>query len=137
MQDKNEIAIFENKKIRRSWHEEDWWVSVVDIVGALTESERPRKYWNDLKFKISEEGFQLSEKFGQLKLQSEDGKYYETDCANLEGIFRIIQSISSPKAEPFKLWLAKVGYQRIEGNIDPELIINRVLDTYLRKGHSI
>jgi len=137
MSDINQIAIFENKKIRRVWHEEDWWFSVVDVVGALTDSERPRKYWNDLKPKIIEEGFQLSEKFGQLKLMSSDGKFYETDCANLEGIFRIIQSIPSPKAEPFKLWLAKVGYQRIEENVDPELAINRALNTYLKKGYSI
>lgn len=137
MSDINQIAIFESKKIRRVWHEEDWWFSVVDVVGALTDSERPRKYWNDLKPKIIEEGFQLSEKFGQLKLMSSDGKFYETDCANLEGIFRIIQSIPSPKAEPFKLWLAKVGYQRIEENVDPELAINRALNTYLKKGYSI
>ncbi len=137
MSDINQIAIFESKKIRRVWHEEDWWFSVVDVVGALTDSERPRKYWNDLKPKIIEEGFQLSEKFGQLKLMSSDGKFYETDCANLEGIFRIIQSIPSPKAEPFKLSLAKVGYQRIEENVDPELAINRALNTYLKKGYSI
>ena len=135
MQEKNEIAIFENRKIRRLWHDEDWWFSVVDVVGALTDSPHPRKYWEKIKSReliISE----LSPNWGQLKLQSSDGKFYETDCANLEGVFRIIQSIPSPKAEPFKLWLAKVGYQRIEENYDPELAINRALNTYLKKGYS-
>ena len=144
MEEKNEIAIFENRKIRRLWHEEDWWFSVVDVVGALTDSDDPRNYWKVLKFRLKEEGCesvtncnQLNDKILQLKLQSSDGKFYETDCANLEGIFRIIQSIPSPKAEPFKLWLAKVGYQRIEENYDPELAINRALNTYLKKGYSI
>jgi len=135
MQEKNEIAVFENRKVRRLWHNEDWWFSVVDVVGALTDSPHPRKYWEKIKSReliISE----LSPNWGQLKLQSSDGKFYETDCANLEGVFRIIQSIPSPKAEPFKLWLAKVGYQRIEENYDPELAINRALNTYLKKGYS-
>ena len=101
MQEKNEIAIFENRKVRRLWHNEDWWFSVVDVVGALTDSDRPRKYWSDLKVKIQEEGSELSDKIGQLKLQSEDGKFRETDCANLEGIFRVIQSIPSPKRSVF------------------------------------
>ena len=138
MEEKNEIAIFESKKIRRLWHEEDWWFSVVDVVGALTDSVEPKRYWSDLKIKLRDEaGIEPYDKIVQLKLIAEDGKFRETDCANLEGIFRIIQSIPSPKAEPFKLWLAKVGYQRIEENYDPELAINRALNTYLKKGYSI
>ena len=138
MQEKNEIAIFENKKIRKIWHEEDWWFSVVDVVGALTDSDKPRDYWYRLKEReLIHFDIELSTNCRQLKLQSSDGKFYETDCANLEGIFRIIQSIPSPKAEPFKLWLAKVGYQRIEENIDPELAINRALNNYLKKGYSV
>lgn len=137
MQEKNEIAIFENKKIRRIWHDEEWWFSVVDVVGALTDSDNPRNYWNMLKVREKESGVELYTICVQLKLIAEDGKLRETDCANLEGIFRIIQSIPSPKAEPFKLWLAKVGYQRIEENIDPELAINRALNTYLKKGYSV
>jgi prophage antirepressor-like protein len=138
MSNKNEIAIFENKKIRRIWHEEDWWFSVVDVVGALTDSPEPKRYWSDLKIKLRDEaGTEPYDKIVQLKLIAEDGKFRETDCANLEGIFRIIQSIPSPKAEPFKLWLAKVGYQRIEENYDPELAINRALNTYLKKGYSV
>lgn len=137
MQEKNEIAIFENKKIRRIWHEEDWWFSVVDVVGALTDSEDPRKYWNKLIQRLREENSEVVTNCHQLKLIAEDGKFRKTDCANLEGLFRIIQSIPSPKAEPFKLWLAKVGYQRIEENIDPELAINRALNNYLKKGYSV
>ena len=94
------------RKVRRLWDNEDWWFSVVDVVGALTDSDRPRKYWSDLKVKIQEEGSELSDKIGQLKLQSEDGKFRETDCANLEGVFRIIQSIPSPE----KNCLLKVIY---------------------------
>ncbi len=135
MSDINQIEVFEDKNIRRMWHQEDWWYSVVDVVRALTDSDRPRKYWVDLKIKILADGFQLSEKFGQLKLQSSDGKFYETDCANLEGIFRIIQSIPSKKAEPFKLWLARVGNQRIKEIIDPELAINRARNIWLQKGY--
>jgi prophage antirepressor-like protein len=137
MQEKNEIAIFENKKIRRIWHEEDWWFSVVDVVGALTDSEDPRKYWNKLIQRLREENSEVVTNCHQLKLIAEDGKFRKTDCANLEGVFRIIQSIPSPKAEPFKLWLAKVGYQRIEENIDPELAINRAVNNYLKKGYSV
>ncbi len=138
MEEKNEIAIFESKKIRRLWHEEDWWFSVVDVVGALTDSLDPKDYWYKMKIRVkTDDGFELSTICRQLKQIAEDGKFRETDCANLEGIFRIIQSIPSPKAEPFKLWLAKVGYQRIEENYDPELAINRALNTYLKKGYSI
>jgi len=137
MSDINQIAIFENKKIRRVWHEEDWWFSVVDVVGALTDSDDARNYWKVLKFRLKQEGSEVVTNCNQLKLIAEDGKLRETDCVNIEILFRIIQSIPSPKAEPFKLWLAKVGYQRIEENVDPELAINRALNTYLKKGYSI
>jgi hypothetical protein len=123
-------------------HQEDWRYSVVDVVRALTESSEPKRYWSDLKIKLKEEGSevvtinnQLYGKIVQLKLQSSDGKFYETDCANLEGIFRIIQSIPSKKAEPFKLWLARVGNQRIKEIIDPELAINRARNIWLQKGY--
>ncbi len=106
------------------------------MVGALTNSENPRNYWNMLKARELENDVELYTNCVQLKLQSSDGKYYKTDCANLEGMFRIIQSIPSKKAEPFKLWLARVGYQRIEENYDPELAITRALQTYLKKGYS-
>ena len=109
------IAVFRGKEIRKTIHKNEWWFSIVDVVEVLTGTERPRKYWSDLKKKLSEEGYdELSEKIGQLKMQSSDGKYYETDCANTETMFRIIQSIPSPKAEPFKRWLAKVGYERVQ-----------------------
>ena len=109
------LVVFSGKKIRRMLHNNEWWFSVIDVIEALTDSDRPRKYWSDLKKKLSEEGYyELSEKIGQLKLQSTDGKYYETDCANTETMFRIIQTIPSPKAEPFKRWLAKVGYERVQ-----------------------
>jgi prophage antirepressor-like protein len=106
------LKIFENKKIRSSWdnEQEKWWFSVVDIIEVLTDSPRPRKYWNALKTKLLAEGSELSHNLGQLKMQSEDGKYYLTDVADTEQLFRLIQSIPSPKAEPFKQWLAKVGY---------------------------
>lgn len=132
----NSIAIFESKKIRRIWHEEDWWFSVVDVVGALTDSEDSRNYWKVLKFRLKEEGSEVVTNCNQLKLVAEDGRLRETDCVNIETLFRIIQSIPSPKAEPFKLWLAKVGYQRIEENYDPELAINRAMNAYLKKGYS-
>jgi len=135
---KTKIAIFEGKKIRRHWDEkaEKWYFSVVDVVQALAQTDRPRKYWDDLKRKLKEEGSQLSEKIGQLKMQAADGKFYLTDTADTETMLRIIQSIPSPNAEPFKLWLARVGYERIEETHDPELAINRALNTYLKKGYS-
>src|SRR3989304_5781322 len=109
------LAVFKGKQIRRMLHNDEWWFSIIDIVEVLTGTERPRKYWSDLKKKLSEEGYdELSEKIGQLKMQAADGKFYETDCANTEAMFRIIQSIPSPKAEPFKRWLAKVGYERVQ-----------------------
>ncbi len=126
-------AIFDGEQIRRVWDEdkEVWYFSIMDIIQVLTQSERPRKYWNDLKTKLKKEGSQLSEKIGQLKMQSTDGKHYLTDVADTETILRLIQSVPSPKAEPFKLWLAKVGYDRLEETADPELAINRALKTYL------
>jgi hypothetical protein len=135
---KNKIAIFENKKIRRHWDDEkeEWYFSVVDIIEALTETDRPRKYWDDLKRKLKEEGSELSEKIGQLKMIAEDGKNRKTDVADTETTLRLIQSIPSPKAEPFKLWLARVGYERLEETANPELSINRALKTYLQKGYS-
>jgi len=131
------IAIFRGKEIRKTIHNNEWWFSIVDVAEALTGSERPRKYWNDLKKKLLEEGYnQLSEKIGQLKMKSADGKLYETDCANTETMFRIIQSIPSPKAEPFKRWLAKVGYERVQEIEDPELATKRTRALYKAKGYS-
>ena len=126
------IKMFENKNIRVQWNadEEKWYFSVVDIIEALTESPRPRKYWSDLKIRLKEEGSQLSDFIGQLKMQSTDGKYYMTDVMHTEQILRLIQSVPSKKAEPLKLWLAKVGTERIDETYDPELAINRALDTY-------
>ncbi|MBS9775492.1 MAG: phage antirepressor protein [Fusobacterium sp.] len=136
----DEIKLFEKKEIRSAWDEEkeEWYFSVVDVVGALTESTNPRRYWSDLKKKIKDEegGIQLYDKIVQLKLKSSDGKMYKTDVADMQGIFRIIQSIPSPKAEPFKMWLAQVGKERIDEIIDPELTIDRALETYLKKGYS-
>lgn len=134
---KNDLVTFENKKIRRTEHNGEWYFSVVDMIEVLTESSRPRKYWDDLKRKLKDdEGFsQLSEKIGQLKLPAADGKKYATDCANTETMFRIIQSIPSPKAEPFKQWLAKVGYERIQEIEDPELAEQRAVQYYKQKGY--
>jgi len=132
------VAIFEGQKIRRYWdgEKELWYFAIVDVIEVLTQTGRPRKYWNDLKFKLKNEGGQLSEKIGQLKMQASDGKYYLTDVADTEIMLRLIQSIPSPNAEPFKLWLARVGYERLEETADPELAINRALKTYLQKGYS-
>ena len=114
----------------------EWWFSVVDVVEALIETDRPRKYWNDLKTRIIKEGYaELSAKIGQLKLPAADGKLYETDCANTETIFRLIQTIPSPKAEPFKRWLAKVGYERVQEIEDPELATKRTRALYKAKGY--
>ena len=133
-----QIAIFEGSQIRRHWDEEKelWYFSVMDIIQILAQTERPRKYWNDLKNKLKKEGSELSEKIGQLKMQASDGKFYLTDVLDTENILRLIQSVPSPKAEPFKLWLAQVGYERLEETADPELAINRALKTYLQKGYS-
>jgi len=132
------ITVFNGKKIRRLWDEkqEKWYFSVVDMVEILTESTIPKRYWSDLKRKLANEGGQVYEKIVQLKFQSADGKLYRSDAVDTETAFRIIQSIPSPNAEPFKLWLARVGYERIEETHDPELAINRALRTYLKKGYS-
>ncbi|MFZ4402135.1 MAG: Bro-N domain-containing protein [Bacteroidales bacterium] len=132
------LKVFENKKIRSAWdkEQEKWWFSVVDIIEVLTDSPRPRKYWNALKTKLIAEGSELSHNLGQLKMQSEDGKYYLTDVADTEQLFRLIQSIPSPKAEPFKQWLAKVGYERVEESQDPEKSIDRAMENYLKLGYS-
>ena len=130
------IAVFNGKTIRRKLIDDKWFFSIVDIVGVLIDNERPRKYWFDLKNKLIEEGFELSDFIGQLKLKSGDGKEYKTDCADTEGIFRIIQSIPSKKAEPFKRWLAKVGYERIQEIENPELAQERMKKLYELKGYS-
>ena len=131
------IAVFRNKKIRRTTYKNEWWFSVINVIEALTGTERPRKYWNDLKTKLTKEGYsELSEKIGQLKMIASDGKYYLTDVLDTENILRLVQSIPSPKAEPFKLWLARVGYERLEETADPEIGIYRALKTYLKKGYS-
>jgi len=134
----NSIILFNQKQIRRIWDEEKelWYFSIIDIVEILTESPRPRKYWSALKTKLKQEGSELSQKVGQLKLESLDGKKYLTDVADTETLLRLIQSIPSSKAEPFKLWLAKVGYERIEETEDPELAFDRAMKIYLQKGYS-
>ncbi|HPS40783.1 MAG TPA: Bro-N domain-containing protein [Candidatus Woesebacteria bacterium] len=132
------LALFNQQEVRRHWDSEKelWWFSVIDVIVILTNSSRPRKYWSDLKTKLQKEGSQLSAKIGQLKMLSSDGKKYLTDVADTETLLRLIQSIPSPKAEPFKLWLARVGYERLEETADPELAFERAMQTYLRKGYS-
>lgn len=139
MDENNKIQLFEDKRIRTAWdpEKEEWFFSVVDVVGVLTESLNPNNYWKVLKKRLKDEGNQSVTICNQLKLKSpKDGKRYLTDVADTEQLLRIIQSIPSPKAEPFKMWLAKVGRERIEETIDPELTIDRALDTYLKKGYS-
>lgn len=131
------VAVFRGTQIRRVLTNDEWWFSVVDVVGALTESVNPRDYWFKMKAReVAESGTQLSTVCRQLKLASADGKQYATDCANAEGLFRIIQSIPSPKAEPFKRWLAKVGYERVKEIEDPELATKRTRALYKAKGYS-
>jgi prophage antirepressor-like protein len=130
------VAVFEGKHIRKTMHEGEWWFSIVDIVEVLTGNERPRKYWNDLKKKLTSEGYvEVSEKIGQLKMMAPDGKQRMTDCASTETMFRIIQSIPSPKVEPLKQWLAKVGRERIEEIENPELSMERMQALYEKKGY--
>lgn len=138
MEKKNEIKLFEERKVRTVWDadREVWYLSIIDVIEVLTGTDRPRKYWNDLKTKLRKEGSELSEKIGQLKMQSSDGKHYKTDVADTEQIFRLIQSIPSPKAEPFKLWLAQLGKERLDEMQDPELTIDRALEQYLKLGYS-
>lgn len=132
------LKLYEDSRIRALWNEdeEEWYFSVVDVVAVLTESSNPRRYWSDLKRKLQEEGSQLYDKIVQLKMKSDDGKLYKTDVATTSQILRIVQSVPSPKAEPFKLWLAQVGAERIEETVDPEQGIDRALETYLKKGYS-
>lgn len=131
------IALFKGKKIRKIIYQNEWWFSVVDVIEALTDSDRPSVYWTAMKVRVKNEGsFQLSTICRQLKLPAPDGKMRETDCADTEGIFRIIQSIPSPKAEPFKRWLAKVGYERVKEIEDPELATKRTRMLYKLKGYS-
>ncbi|MBN2052514.1 phage antirepressor protein [Candidatus Woesearchaeota archaeon] len=131
------LVVFQDKKIRRVWHNNEWFFSVVDVVQALTESADAKDYWYRLKQREAESsGIELSTFCRQLKLLASDGKRYETDCANTKSIFRIIQSIPSPKAEPFKLWLAKVGYERVQEIQDPELAQKRMKELYRAKGYS-
>ncbi|WP_462361437.1 BRO-N domain-containing protein [Parvimonas micra] len=135
----NEIKIFDGNKIRSVWdnEKEEWYFSVVDIVGVLTNSNDAGAYWRKLKQRLNAEGSEVVTFCHALKLKShKDGKMYKTDVADIQGIFRIIQSIPSPKAEPFKMWLAEIGKERIDETIDPELTINRALETYLKKGFS-
>ena len=135
---KSQIQLFEEKKVRTVWDEEneEWYFSIVDVVEVLTGTDRPRKYWNDLKTKLQQEGSELSEKIGQLKMQSADGKYYKTDVASTDQLFRLIQSIPSPKAEPFKLWIAQVAKERLDQMQDPELSIEQAMMDYKRLGYS-
>lgn len=138
MTKKDAIKIFEDKKIRTVWDDktEMWYFSIVDVIEVLTDSDRPRKYWSDLKKKLKAEGSQLSEEIGQLKLPSSDGKLYKTDVATTEQLFRLIQSIPSPKAEPFKLWMAQVAKERLDEMQDPELTIDRAMMEYKALGYS-
>ena len=138
MKKESTISIFEQKQVRTHWDEEKelWYISVIDVIEVLTGTDRPRKYWNDLKTKLKKEGSELSEKIGQLKMQSSDGKFYKTDVADTEQIFRLIQSIPSPKAEPFKLWLARLASERLDEMQDPEITIDRALEQYMQLGYS-
>ena len=130
------LVVFQNKKIRRKWYDNEWYFSAVDIVAALTESKDPRNYWKVLKHRLNQEGSEVVTKCNQLKLPASDGKYYDTDCANTETLFRLIQSIPSPRAEPFKLWLAQVGYERVQEIENPELAQKRMKEIYKAKGYS-
>jgi len=132
------IKLFQDQRVRVEWNkvQEKWFFSIIDIIAILTESANPRKYWSVLKNRLKKEGSELATNCSQLKMQSSDGKYYKTDVADTEQLLRLIQSIPSPKAEPFKLWLAKVGYERIEETEDPEKAFERAMETYLKKGYS-
>ena len=138
MKENTDIKIFEDKKVRTLWDEENekWYLSVVDVIEVLTGSSNPRKYWSVLKTRLKAEGSQLATNCSQLKMPSADGKFYRTDVADTEQVFRLIQSIPSPKAEPFKLWLAKIAAERLDEIQDPELTIDRALKEYLQLGYS-
>ncbi len=138
MKQQNELKIFDNKKVRTLWEaeQEKWYFSIVDAIAALTDSPNPRKYWSVLKTRLKKEGSELTTNCSQLKMLSADGKFYKTDVADTEQLFRLIQSIPSPKAEPFKLWLAQIAAERLEEMQDPELTIDRALEQYLALGYS-
>jgi DNA-damage-inducible protein D len=130
------LAVFEGKRIRKTLHEGEWWFSIIDVIEVLVGGDRPRKYWNDLKQKLAAEGYiEVSEKIGQLKMTAPDGKQRLTDCANTETMFRIIQSIPSPRVEPLKRWLARVGKERIDEIENPELAMARMQELYEKKGY--
>ncbi len=133
----NKLALFEEKEIRREWYKDEWYFSIIDVIEVLVENNnRPRKYWSDLKQKLISEGFvEVSEKIGQLKMLAKDGKMRLTDVADTKTLLRIIQTIPSTKAEPFKRWLAEVGSERLDEIVNPELAINRAKETYIRKGY--
>ncbi|MFA5871798.1 MAG: Bro-N domain-containing protein [Parcubacteria group bacterium] len=134
--DETKIALFEGKQIRKVIYQNEWWFSIIDVVEILTKSSIPKRYWSDLKIRLIEEGYREAyEKIVRLKMKAPDGKMRETDCANTETMLRIVQSIPSPKAEPFKRWLAKVGYERIQEIEDPELAAQRARSTYRAKGY--
>ncbi|MBP7477696.1 MAG: Bro-N domain-containing protein [Chitinophagales bacterium] len=138
MTKENAIKIFEEKQVRTHWDEkqEKWYFSIIDVVSILTDSPNPRKYWSVLKARLKAEGSELTTNCSQLKMKSTDGKFYLTDVADTEHLFRLIQSVPSKKAEPFKLWLAKVGRERIDEIEDPEIGIDRLMETYFKKGYS-
>lgn len=138
MDKEDSIQLFEDKKVRTLWdgEHERWYVSIVDVIQVLTDSPSPRKYWSVLKARLKKEGSQLATNCSQLKMQSSDGKFYKTDVADTEQIFRLIQSIPSPKAEPFKLWLAQLASERLNEMQDPEITIDRALEQYLKLGYS-
>ncbi len=138
MTKQNAIKIFEEKKVRTVWDsdKEEWFFSIVDVIEVLTDSDNPRRYWSDLKRKLTKEGSQLYAEIVQLKMPSSDGKYYKTDVADTEQLFRLIQSIPSPKAEPFKLWMAQVAKERLDQMQDPELSIEQAMLDYKRLGYS-
>lgn len=138
MKKTNSIILFNQKQVRRGWDEDKelWYFSIIDVIGVLTDSTIPKRYWSDLKNKLKGEGSEVYEKIVQLKLTAFDGKKYATDCFSTKDLLRVIQTIPSPKAEPFKLWLAKVGYERMEETADPELAFDRAMKTYLQRGYS-
>ena len=138
MKKSNSIILFDQKQMRRFYDEkkESWYFSIIDVIGVLVDSTIPKRYWSDLKSKLKNEGSEVYEKIVQLKFTASDGKKYATDSFSTEDLLRVVQSIPSPKAEPFKLWLAKVGYERIEETEDPELAFDRAMKTYLQKGYS-
>ena len=135
-EEESNLAVFEGREIRKTLHEGEWWFSVIDVIEVLVGGARPRKYWSDLKKKLIAEGyFEVSEKIGQLKMRAPDGKQRQTDCANTETLFRVIQSIPSPKVEPLKRWLAKVGKERLDEIENPELTMGRMQELYEKKGY--